>query len=275
MRNFKVNRRRPAGLTLAETVVALFVLLSCIAIFLTFMRSLLGEGRRARQQTLATAAAESRLAQVEALVYQMGPNFYQNAAWAAISGLPASDPAFPLINFAQQVDLLSVAAPCGALEATQSQPRLMTESFRQVEVRARWGWRPQDEVVLIRRFAGPCSTNPTLRVEPLAVPPNPLPRNASANFRASLVDPNGRPIPDVSFGWFVEVVTGSADVRASGDRMGRQGTLTHQIRMLDGSLAPGSPDPFSASPRRCRVKVKCHYHGQDIWGMSDEISLAN
>lgn len=270
----KVSRGRPAGLTLAETVVALFVLLSCIAVFLTFMRSMLGEGRRARQQTLATAAAESRLAQVEVLVNQLGPNFYQNAAWAAISGLPASDPAFPLVQFTQQVDLLSVAAPCSALEATQGQPRLMTESFRQVEVRARWGWRPQDEIVLIRRFAGPCAPGPTLRVEPLAAPPSPLPRNATAHYRAILEDPMGRPIPDVTFGWFVEVVTGSADVRAS-DRMGRQGTLTNQIRLLDGSLAPASPDPFSAGPRRCKVKVKCRYHGQDIWGMSHEILLAN
>lgn len=262
------------GLSLSETVVALFLLLVATAIFFTLLNRTLHYQTRSRTQMQATWAAQRRLAQLQAGARGLGSAFYNAAAWAPLLAGPTSDPDAPGVQLQAQVADLPVDSPCSALESVfpAGNRRTVATGLKRLQVTASWGPASGQRLVLGSLIGGPVPPVASLTVQQTSGG-SPVPHNGSIDLRAQAYDAGGQPVPDLVYLWYCKPISGSATVEPT-DRMGRNGRLTHRIRRPDGSYISFGPDPLTGGPRRCKVRVRVQANGIDSWGESNEILLA-
>lgn len=191
-------RSRGKGLSLIESVVAIYLLVGvCLLMALLFHSSLAYGGRVVRMQT-ATQIAENTLAQVRA--WAKDPSHF--ATWSGPYPWEATAPPPYQVIVAQSMQ--TVASPCSQTEKVfGDNQRSLFQSYRKVTVSVRWTNQPNDVVRLTSligdppRGLAPLSQRLTLTAQ--SPVPNPIPPRGKIVFKAQLWDSGLVEIPDVFF----------------------------------------------------------------------------
>lgn len=230
--------RRSTALTLAETVVAIFVLTLAIAFVGALLRNGLHHQAHSERRMMAMALARNKMAFLRA--WARSPlnrsqyNFDASpAAWA--SQVPSSDPEYPNFVVRCVVQPLVLYSPCSSMEAPYvplGTARAMNRSAKKVKISVAdpgdslWTADivtivsdptrdlldpPNDAVKLITTSAVPAvfsASGNDLN--------NPNPGSA-VDMRAEALYPNSTPVPDLFFDWYIVPLGGTGTLITSRD----------------------------------------------------------
>jgi len=277
-----VFRARAWGLTLAETVIGLFVVtcgvLTCFQLLQLSMRY----GTRVDQRVLATRIGERHLAEIRAWARQRTGNVYHfetHPVWTArYNGSWGPDPLDGnfQVRIRNQVEV--VDSPNSRLESAypSSRKKRMTQSYHKVQVEVSWGLDAQSRISLVSLVgapARPIGNDSALHLVPTTRwDPPPLDYQERAEFEASLLDIWGNEIPDVMFSHYVRSVASPGNLAGNGivdsaysPRTGKKATLLHNY--------PGYGRNWFSADGEVRMQVVCRYRGLQRRNFSDYLTL--
>lgn len=252
--------KRKAGLSLAETVVASFLLLAGFLVVARLFHTSIYYQGWVDSVTLSTGVGEETLESVRA--WAQNPNNFDNLE--AIYGPQ---------NFERdgmKVSVLASAAvpmatPCNEMEQAYpaAQQRVLRSSYKRVQVTVQ-GRR--DTMQLYTLLGAPPRT---LRaVNPMVVVTNTtnLAQGASASLACAVYDNTGAEIPDIFFSWSSEPISGRGEL-TNLSRDGLSGNFTHQMMMTDGTMG------YSPAGSQCQVAAGALYCGQELTVLSAALDL--
>lgn len=252
---------RGRAFSLAETIIASFILLGAMVVFFALMHTMLRQGVRAQQRAMAALAAESKLEEIREWALDVG-NF--QSTWGTYNGQTSTDPAFPGLTLQTDVEPAVLFSPSTQWESNFADQRVIRSSVRKVRVRVRW---PQDggiPVELITLIADPPrEPHPTLTV---SGGPGSLSRNRSYVTSASARDVNGFPIHDLFFSWYTLPGTANpGNGQISSNRSGTSATFLHRYNVGAG--------PAVYIDGSCRAGVTAFYRGRPLEGAGNAVNL--
>jgi type II secretory pathway pseudopilin PulG len=247
------------GLSLVETVIALFVLLSAFAIVMTlFLRS-----NRAlvqiEEKAIAVNFAETVLDDIK--VWARDPAQFATG-WGTWSNVQLTQ--FPGYEARVTVVTPVVFTPCTQLEIGKpvAEQREFQSTFRDLEILIEH--RGQEVFRLNTRVAEPDRVADHIDVV-LSSGASSLSAWDKATYEARLIDDDGNAIEDVSFHWVV-----TPDALGNGTVSGlitnyAQGEVTNVYRGFDGV------DRHVTGP--CRVQAVARYRGLEYLGQSELVEM--
>ena len=236
-------RRR--GSFLAETMVALFLLVGAIVLVTQLLNRSLSYGRRSEQRLQALMVADRTIAQIRAWG-QTPANF--RSSWAPWNGQIITDPLQPSYQVQITCDPTGrpLLSPCTGLEGGfGAMAKVLNRSIVPVRVQVAWGSGASDNVVLFSYVGAPrygLAATPTVSVTQIAGS-LPLAESATAQYQAQLADSTGTTLSDVTFQWEVIPLTGEATLLTGTDpRSGRTATVQSSYRLSTGisGFVPGN-----------------------------------
>ena len=245
------------GFSLAETVVALFVLSSSVLVVLALFDSSLKEHRRAQKVAIAVMLADRIVDRIRA--FARDPVHFATG-WATYNGVTFSEPDEPA--FSIRTDCVpagrELLSPCETLEALYpADQRKLRTSVVPVRVRVSWeGGGPACEVSVVTELAEPPRVAQTIVLNRVGGPPDPVPAAAVVVYEAHLMDDAGAEIQDATFNWEVVGVTGNATLETAGStRDGRRQAVKHHFY---------EPRTQTMKPRPglCKVTARARYLGK-------------
>jgi type II secretory pathway pseudopilin PulG len=247
------------GLSLLETVIALFILVSAFAIVATlFFRS-----NRAlvqiEEKAVAVAFAETVLDDIR--VWARDPIHFATG-WGTWSDVQMSE--FPNCRARVTAVTPSTYTPCTQLESGKPAPqqREMLSTFRDLEIVVEY----QDREVfrLHTRIAEPDRRADSVEVVLLSGSSS-LGAWDTATYQARLIDDTGNVIEDVSFHWsMLPDEKGNGTVRGLNTSYA-EGQVTNVFRGFDGV------DRQITGP--CRAEAVARYRGLEISGQSELMDM--
>lgn len=251
------------GVSLGEAIVAIFLIVSAVMVSVALFHNGLRYGRVAQTRVLAGAYARKVMAQ--ARDWASDPAKFSAMSWTPFDGVDLTDPDYP--GFVARVtrvdegrDLLSPSSTLETMFLTQA--NVMEKSLMPVQVTVSWG-EPEQTLSLTSLIGQPehaLPPNPTVTVS-RSGPPDPVPSLSEVVFRAELRDAGGDPIPNVTFSWTLEPVTGNATLlQSQAPHDGSEMKLKHEYQW--SPLL--SPPQFGQVPGEVRLEVLCRYRGRKI-----------
>lgn len=246
---------RARGLSLAETVLALFLLTAgCLMMVQLFHQASRAE-RRTRQVESAIALGEKTLARVRSWASQPA-NFDSN--WATWN-TTVTDPEYPGLSVAMSCTGTgrALASPASRLENPYgAKARQLLRMVVPVRARVAWGSGPQENLTLITYCASPVHPMAAnAQVELNNLPASPLSANQVAQVQAQLRDGAGQPLAGVTFNWSLIPVSGNGSLRPDlQDRTGQAMSLQNMCYLPTGQQA--------ILPGEAAVSVQCRYRGR-------------
>ncbi|MCA9792933.1 MAG: hypothetical protein KC910_14095 [Candidatus Eremiobacteraeota bacterium] len=249
------------GLSLAETIVALFLLVAAMLVMINLFHSALRYRAMVVQQMQATALARKVMAEVRD--WARDPvNFDSN--WSPYRGVTLTDPDYPGLSAEVDCDELGRAlySPSTQLETLEgARARVLTRSLVPVRVQVNFG---RDREVTLFSYVGerprPLGANPVV-VTRTGGSPDPVPRDGTVDFGAQLLDSGGQPVADVTFDWAVKPVSGNAMLdRQPVSRDFRSMVLVH--RMVINDLVTPPEEGYASGT--IEVQARARYHGQEV-----------
>jgi len=255
------------GVSLAETVMALFLLTGVVLVLVTLLQTLLRYGRRIEMRSLATLAADRHIEQIRSWARQKtGTTYNFENLVSTYAGTQSTDPEYPGLTLTTQAVLHPLDVPSTALEQPYTDRRRLNTSAVLVRVTAAWNGSGQGQPVGVTSLIGAPArlAAPTLTVSHVngALP---IPALGNAVFRAQARDVDNQPLNDVTFHWYIVPQTGNASV-ALNRRDSTEARVTNRVRYPDGSFGPASGT--------CLVEVRALYRGRELTGVSSPVSLA-
>ncbi|MEW6279391.1 MAG: hypothetical protein AB1758_12250 [Candidatus Eremiobacterota bacterium] len=242
------------GLSLLETVIALFLMSAAILLVVNLMHASLRHKARLEKRTQATLLASRAMADLRSWARDSN-NFA--TGWAGKDGTTWSEP--DVAGYQLRLDCPAhrrAWSPCEPLEApwdALSNARKMDSSLMPVRVTV--SWDPTDPAARVQLFSyigEPERTASTLVVTPTALAG--IPQWGFFTLAAQVQDGSGAEIRDVMFEWNVDSGTGNATITPTSARDGRTVTIQHVYQI------PGFPQ----APRPGTIRVRCtaRYRGQ-------------
>lgn len=248
---------RVRGLSLAETVLALFLLTAGCLMMVQLFHQASRADRRTQQVESAIALGEKTLARVRSWASQPA-NFDSN--WAAWN-TTLTDPEFPSLTaqVSSQAAGRALASPATRLEQPYgAQGRQLARMVVPVKVEVSWGTAARDRLVLFTYCAAPAhplAANP--QVEVSNVPGAPLVANSVAQVTAKLRDGAGQELTGMTFNWSLIPVTGNGSLRPDLEtRTGQSMSLQNMCYLPTGQQA--------ILPGEAAIAVQCRYRGRVI-----------
>lgn len=240
------------GLSLAETIVALFLLTAGVLVAVTaFQRSLVyqRDSTRLRQAGLLAQNYFAQLARYRDL--------YPGSNWPAYWSGYAPD-RFREEPFAVEVrcTVPEVLSPCASLEQPYAgRARRLPDSAVQVEILLDWGG-PQRQFRYVGLLAPPTPVLQSVRLTRLGS--GSLAQNGHAVWQAEALDGSGYAIPGACFRWSVDTdgsthQPGMGTLNPTADRSGREMWVFHRIYRPDEVVA--------YAPGRVKVTAVCRLNG--------------
>lgn len=275
---------RAEGLTLAETVVGLFVVSCGLLASFQLLQVSMQYSTRIDHRINATRIAERHLAEVRAWARQRdGANRYHfetHPVWTArYNGGWAADPLDGNYRFRIRNQAYDVDSPCSSLESVypDSRKKRMTQSFHKVQVEVSWGSTSAERVSLVSLVGAPARPIPagdsaiqisfTTRFQ---TPP--LNYRERVEVEATLEDQWGRSIPDVMFSHYVRSVAVGGGLAGNGildsavtPRTGKTSTFLHDY--------PGYGRNWFAADGQVMVMVVARYRGLQRRNFTPYITL--
>jgi type II secretory pathway pseudopilin PulG len=248
----------PRGLSLLETLLSLFVLLSTFVIVLSLLFRSSDYLVNVERKVVAVTFAETVLEDIKAWAKD-----YSNYSgdWSAWNDTTLAE--YP--GYRAQVTAVTptVANPCGQLELGKpaAEQTLMLDSYRDLTLTVRFDGSTQ--LTLQTRLAEPA--RPIKEVSVSAVTGGgSIGRGSQAAYRAILLDSANLEISDVSFRWSVEPITGN----------GTAITQEPDTALADLKNAYIGNDGVSRFvPGTCRLRAVARYRGIEYVGLSPEVVL--
>lgn len=274
------------GLSLTETVVAIFLLSVAMLLVINLMHvSIRYQGMNRRQAT-GMLLAQKLLDAVRAWAWEAPGGIYNyHASWAPWQGASLTDPDFP--GYTAQVDAqpgsVILQSPCTGLESIYAPlNRRLTASVVPVRVQVQWDANDPTRRVSLVSYVGepPPRTPITVTVTRAGGPGDPVPPDGVVDFTVQASDANGAPISDLVYRWSVEsTAPNPGDVPGLGTvldselltpppaappflapRDGTAAKLQHVYRRKDTSWA--------YAPGFCKMRARARVCGVDYWGES-------
>lgn len=265
------------GFSLAETLVATFILFSTLVIFAALVDTALRYYSQIEKRNQAASVADRKFEEIAEWARQpaAGGHNFEAGNWASFAG-PATDAYYPDMQISVQSDLLlNVLSPDSELEQEFSPTVVnLEEKLRRIQITVDWSdaTDPNRQVKVVYYLSPPLRNLPlTVQVQPSGGLPNPVPANTSVSFVARAYDADSNPVPGLTYSWEVvptQPTPGSATIELP-TRDGRAGVLTNKIYADDSVGAV----PLPAS-RTCLLRVYTLYHGVSYEGDSGGITLA-
>lgn len=206
--------RRTHGLTLVETVLALFLIVACLLVVIRMIFVGADIQRRAAVNERAALIAARHLGRIRTWA-QDATNFYNDSNWTTVaSGTAVPDPDYPEFSLTISSAWKDVYSPSRDVEARFVGPpdtrRVMTRSYRQVEVLVTWFPAARNRFVLVSLVGAP--ELPVDHVNVSATTTGPLAHDALANLTISARDGSDNEIPDHFFTWSQSAAAGAGSV---------------------------------------------------------------
>lgn len=247
--------QRPGGLSLSETILALFLLTATVLLFVSSFHRALAYRKWSQRQMEATLLARSELEQLR--LWARDPaNFASD--WSARTGTRTrpEHPGFSIATYRGPArELLS---PASSLELGSGDPRRFPASAYPVAVEVRWSAEgPHDRVRLTTLISEPNRLAPgeNLEVRISHVSGSaPLGGQAEADYRATALLPGGAPV-DAMFTWSILPMTGNATVLPPISRDGRQVRIKNALRVL-------RTGGWQVWPGQVRLRASTRYFGR-------------
>lgn len=250
---------KPRGLSLAETVIALFVLvvacLGCVQMFHVGLRS----GALTEKRSVAAFLANKRLTQLQ--VWAKDPSHF--SSWSGYPNGPDAD--FPDYGLQTTVSDYTAFSPCSGVQGSPA--RQLQRSLKRVQVDVSYPpFTSADHLKVVSLIGEPPHSlaGLTVVVDDSAisnpVPPAPFSQNLSAQVR----DGSNTVIRDMMFDWYVDPGSGNGVVQSADD--GINASFRNEVLLPLGS----APNPPGSS---CSVEAWARYMGRPVRGSSGVINL--
>ena len=258
--------RRQAGLTLAETVVASFLLLSGFLVVARLFHTSLRYQAWVDSVTLATGVGEEVMESVRS--WAQDPNNFNNLE-AIYSPMSINQDGMTLLI--QAGAAVPMASPSNEMERAfpVAQRRVLRSSYKPLQVTVQWS---RDQLQLHTLLGAPPRSLRTVNPLVVSAPDlTPLAQGASIPVAVALYDATGAEIPDVFFSWSVEPINGKGTLE-NVTRDGLSGQFTHKMMKPDGTF--GFSPGISGNPSLCQVSAGATYLGREIIQLSAPLDLA-
>jgi len=254
------------GLSLAETVVASFLLLIGFLVVARLFHTSLRYQEWIDSVNLATVVGEETLESVRAWAQQPA-NFLTlettyNPQVLQRDGMQVEIQAGPAVTMASPSNEMEQAFPL-------NQRRLMKKSFKPVQVTVVW----QRDRIVLHSLLGDPPHEPRVG-NPVTVNiagTNPRAKDSRSLMSASLYDTSNNEIPDVFFHWSQEPIDGRGALENI-YRDGTGGEFVHKMMKPDGTY--GYAPPVGGLPARCQIGCGVLYRGREITQLSNVVELA-
>lgn len=274
----KTPTLKPRGLSMAEAIVAMFVLLGGFTVIFRLFHTAMRYSTMVDAQQQKVRVAQNKLEEIRAWSRHnhqpVGTVRFDD--WSAWHNQTGSDTDNPAIRWTVTVTNNTLASPCTLFEAAESDAtrrRLMPESCKQVLVTTDTGLGSL--AVRLTALIGQPS------VDPVSVPcevvvggsPASLRHKDTADYTASLrTTAQGHEILDVFFRWSMDPAAGPANGSFSGPRTGR----TTTVRNLISIPQPSGPDlEIYCAPDNCKAQALCKFRGRTLVQTSPNIEMRN
>ncbi|MFN8608220.1 MAG: hypothetical protein U0931_11860 [Vulcanimicrobiota bacterium] len=248
------------AVSLAETIVALFLLTGVVLVIVTLLHTMLRYGQRVELQSLAALAADQRIEQIRAWSRRKtGVTYNFENLITTYDGSVTSDPQFPDLQLTTEARWQPLDSPGSALEQPYADKRRLNTSAVLLRVRASWQSRTlARNLVVTSLIAAPAvRPKPTLTITQVNGG-SPIAALNQAVFRAQAEDVDSRPLPDLSYHWNILPETGNASVFLQ-RRDTSEARVVNQVRRPDGTFAPASGS--------CQLQARASYRGQELTGV--------
>lgn len=255
---------RRSGLSLLETVIALFLLVAEVLVLLGAFHQGVRHQARTTMQAQAVGVVQRTMSEVRAWA-RVPANFDSN--WAVYNGATRQDAGFTV-----QIECapagLALASPCNSLENPwTSRAKVMRRSVVPVKVTATWDPSDSRANVSVTSYIGepPRAANPVLLITQTGGPSSPVPQNGVMAFKVDARDASGNALQDLQFRWYVKPFTGNASVLDGGPRDGTTAEVKHAYIYNGITLHVAGT-----------IQVECRttYHGRELRGVTPPIMLA-
>jgi len=259
------------GLTLIETIIASFLLLSRFLVIVNLFHSGLGYTSRIENQQLATLIAERQLEQMRAWSETSSGTAYNFDTLAAVyNGQNVTVPDFGNFKLMTNVTARELYSACTDFERGSAvngfQPRSLSNSSRTVDVTVAWdhGAHSLTLTSLLTQTVSSFSTGPNpINVTFTAAPSLPLAQNATLECQATGYDSNNRPIPDLFFTWNMECVNGSGTLTPTRDGH----------RVVFSNVVNGTGTTQYHTGGQLYIQARAKYNGRWASGSSTLVDL--
>lgn len=264
--------RRSAGLTLAETIIAIFILIAGFVVMSRLFHTALQYQASIDSQQIAVLLAERKLEEVRAWSktthVPLGTTPFTNWSGCPGSSGPTPDPDFPAYSVSVTTTAQDIYSPCSLFEleyVTAGDRKCLASSTRRIQVDVTWKTRTYTLMSLVSAPSGQPATNAVL-VTPNAA--QSIAAGAQRAFSAQATALNGQPLPDVCFLWYC---AGTGDGTVSQARNGKTVDLTNQI--YDATPPPTGPQPTGVGAGPCTMVARARIFGREVSGVSGQIDL--
>lgn len=251
------------GLSLAETVLAVFILVGAMVVFALLMHSMLNYGTRSQQRAMAALAAQKRLEEIREWA-NTGNNFF--SGWPS-DGQSTTDPTFPGITLLSEVEDHTLRSPSTELESKSGSPREIVESCKKVRVTASWAQDDGRPLRLVTLMAAPNrEPNPQLTLS--GVVPASLAPGTSFTQGVTARDTSGNLLHDLFYQWS-SLPTGTNPgngTAVSVTANGSTGRFTNEYQPQNGG-------PVLTISGTCTMGVIAYYRGRILQGVSGAFLL--
>ena len=246
MRRF-IPRCRWQGLTLAETIIGLFLLTFGILVSVRLFDAGLQHQATIERRALATKLAEKSMAMLRVWTRtSIPPNTvsasynFDEVSWSA--AVPTTDPDYPGFEVAVRTANEILFSPCSEFEepyTATGEARDMTRSARKVKIAVTDPTNPRFSVELVSLVADPTRhldrvsmTSLSGPVPPIFEPAGDLANPAPGSFmeyEAKGHYANGAEVPDLMFDWYTVPLGGNGTVIPARD--GRTAKFVNGVKL--------------------------------------------
>ncbi|MCE7872762.1 hypothetical protein DYH09_20600 [bacterium CPR1] len=256
------------GLSLAETVMGLFILSSVMLVMITLFHSSLRYQGRVELRSRALLAASDKMAEVRGWARNPA-NF--DSTWVPYNGTTSVPTDAPRITVRVDVDPngRSLLSPCFELESPYGPlARALPRAVVPVRVSATWGPGPTERVVLFSYIAQPVPSPAVRAASVLTIPPigGPLAAGATSPAAITAVDGNGLNLVNPIYDWEISSLGGNARIQAGGPRHGRDANVENLYEF--SQLVP----PVNV-PGLIRAEAWTRWHGTLLRAASAPVQM--
>lgn len=225
------NSKRFRGLSLAETVIGLFLISAAVLSIFNLYTAALRYGTRAQERVLAVTLAQAKMDELRGWAQQPATPGHNWDDWSGQTGV-STNPEFPGYQVEVTEQLVVLDSPNSRFEqAFAAADRIQARNVRRVTVTVTWR-NGQTSITSLLAQPGLEWGSPAMQITPTGSVPDPVPADTDIDFTVEAFDADNRPINDLTYTWYVRPVTGNGSIAQS--RSGETATFGNRVQLPDG-----------------------------------------
>lgn len=221
------RRRRTggAGVSLAEGIIACFILTAAMAVSAALYHSALNHSVRIDRLHRASRAVDRKIEEIRAWsrdAHGTNGTLSFTEGWERFSA-EATDPEYPEMKVSVEILDQALLSPSSAFEevrfaaqadntvaeTAKNEKRTLMESAKMLVITGKWGEGPKDKLVTRFLLADPVKDygwrpEEAFQAIKFASVPTTLARDATRTISAEIVDRNGRAVKNAVISWYID-----------------------------------------------------------------------